>query len=100
MSSGVHPLDDCGSIPAVVTTSISSVEVRKLRGDASRAAFAKRLGVTPNTVYRWELPEGSSEARRPRGVELEKLSRLLSGQVPSPLAQQSSDAALPSETSD
>ena len=66
---------------------MSSVVVRQLRGDASRAAFAKQLGVTPNTVYRWELPEGSSEARRPRGVELAKLSRLHGGQGLLPPAQ-------------
>src|SRR3954467_2101087 len=51
-------------------------EVRLLRGTESRAAFARRVGVTPNTVYRWELPDGAAEARRPRGAELEKLARL------------------------
>ena len=48
-------------------------DVRSLRGGLSRAAFAKRLGVTPHTVYRWELPDGAKEARRPRGPELERL---------------------------
>src|SRR5258706_1229184 len=65
-------------------SSISSTQVRELRGRVSRAAFAKRLGVTPNTVYRWELPEGAAEARRPRGAELEKLSRLQSGDATRP----------------
>ncbi|HYP86636.1 MAG TPA: hypothetical protein VEQ59_00745, partial [Polyangiaceae bacterium] len=37
------------------------------------------MGVTPNTVYRWELPESATEARRPRGTELEKLSRMRDG---------------------
>jgi hydrogenase-4 transcriptional activator len=60
-------------------TSISPDRVRELRGPASRAAFARRLGVTPNTVYRWELPESAVEARRPRGAELDKLSRLAAG---------------------
>jgi Sigma-54 interaction domain len=65
--------------------SISATQVRELRGAVSRAAFAKQLGVTPNTVYRWELPDGAAEARRPRGAELEKLSRLHGGEAPSPL---------------
>jgi hydrogenase-4 transcriptional activator len=55
--------------------------VRELRGAASRAAFARRLGVTPHTVYRWELPDGAAEARRPRGVELRKLLEL-GGELP------------------
>jgi hypothetical protein len=82
-----------------LTASISSTVVRALRGDASRAAFAKQLGVTPNTVYRWELPEGSSEARRPRGAELEKLVRLQRGQVLPPVPP-SNDASLPTVMAD
>ncbi|HYQ18073.1 MAG TPA: hypothetical protein VEQ58_20005, partial [Polyangiaceae bacterium] len=60
-------------------SSISPETVRQLRGTTSRAIFARRLGVTPNTVYRWELPDTAAEARRPRGAELEKLSRLRDG---------------------
>jgi len=47
--------------------------VRRLRGTLSRAAFARVLSVTPQTVYRWELPDGAAEARRPRGTQLERL---------------------------
>lgn len=61
-------------------SSISPERVRELRGGSSRAAFARQIGVTANTVYRWELPEGAPEARRPRGAELEKLSRLHEGE--------------------
>jgi len=61
------------------TDSIRPETVRALRGSLSRAAFAQRLGVTPHTVYRWELPDGSKEARRPRGGELEKLEALRRG---------------------
>jgi hypothetical protein len=60
--------------------------VRELRAGRSRAAFARLLGVTPNTVYRWELPDGAPESRTPRGAELEKLSRLLRGQALEPSA--------------
>lgn len=60
-------------------SSISPEQVRELRGIESRAAFARRVGVTPNTIYRWELPEGAAESRRPRGAELSKLERLRSG---------------------
>jgi hypothetical protein len=81
MSSRVHPLTLCGSIPALAISSISSSQIRKLRGDASRAAFAKQLGVTPNTIYRWELPDGAAEARRPRGAQLAQLQRLRGGLV-------------------
>jgi len=62
-----------------MASSISAEQVRELRGEASRAAFARRLGVTANTVYRWELPDAATESRRPRGTELEKLSRLRAG---------------------
>ncbi|WP_426756661.1 sigma 54-interacting transcriptional regulator [Myxococcus sp. Y35] len=41
--------------------------IRALRGEQSRAAFARLLGVTPLTVYRWELPSEAPQARRPRG---------------------------------
>ncbi|MFP2934616.1 hypothetical protein ACLESO_57810, partial [Pyxidicoccus sp. 3LG] len=41
--------------------------IRALRGEQSRAAFARLLGVTPLTVYRWELPDDAPQARRPRG---------------------------------
>jgi hypothetical protein len=75
---------------------LSPEQVRSLRGQASRAAFARRVGVTPNTVYRWELPDGAAEARRPRGTELEKLARLLEQPEPSeparPEAAERSDA--------
>jgi len=30
--------------------------IRALRGTRSRANFALELGVTPQTIYRWELP--------------------------------------------
>jgi hypothetical protein len=62
-----------------MASSISPERVRELRGGASRAAFARALGVTPNTVYRWELPDGAAEARRPRGRDLERLSRMQAG---------------------
>ncbi|CAN5552865.1 hypothetical protein BH11MYX1_BH11MYX1_14650 [soil metagenome] len=34
------------------------------------------VGVNAHTVYRWELPEGSAHARRPRGADLAKLKSL------------------------
>jgi hypothetical protein len=55
---------------------ITAARVRELRGSESRAAFARRLGVTPHSVYRWELPEDAAEARRPRGAELRQLLEL------------------------
>ncbi|HVZ75531.1 MAG TPA: sigma-54 dependent transcriptional regulator [Polyangia bacterium] len=58
--------------------------VRALRGDESRAAFARRLGVTAQTVYRWELPDDAAEARRPRGEVLERLRRLADGAATAP----------------
>ncbi len=59
--------------------SVSASTIRALRGAESRAAFAARLGVTANTVYRWELPEGAAEARRPRGAALSRLLALGGG---------------------
>ncbi|MFO0734787.1 MAG: sigma 54-interacting transcriptional regulator [Labilithrix sp.] len=51
-------------------------EIRAIRGARSRAAFAKLLGVTQLTVLRWELPDGSKEARRPRAKMLEQLRKI------------------------
>ena len=47
--------------------------IRALRGELSRASFAKRLSVTALTVYRWELPSTAAESRRPRGMILRRL---------------------------
>ena len=62
--------------------------IRKLRGGESRAAFARRLGVTAQTVYRWELPESAAESRTPRGAQLERLLALKAkpGSTPPPPA--------------
>ncbi len=63
--------------------------IRRLRGPESRAAFARRIGVTAQTVYRWELPLDAKEARRPRGPVLSRLralSRLESASIASTLA--------------
>ncbi len=57
--------------------------IRALRGERSRAAFARQLGVTPLTVYRWELPEAAAQARRPRGRVMEALRQLAEGGQPS-----------------
>src|SRR5262245_6068888 len=47
-----------------------------LRGGLSRSEFAERVGVTPLTVYRWELPTKAGEARRPRGKVAARLAEL------------------------
>ncbi|HEY3252722.1 MAG TPA: hypothetical protein VGJ91_02200, partial [Polyangiaceae bacterium] len=62
-------------------------EVRAIRGSLSRATFAKLLGVTSLTVLRWELAEGTKEARRPRAKMVEELRKLADaggGQAPAP----------------
>ncbi len=56
--------------------------IRALRGGQSRAAFARQLGVTPLTVYRWELPPAAPQARRPRGRVKEALRQLADGGQP------------------
>jgi len=55
---------------------LSSTEIRSIRGERTRASFAELIGVNAHTVYRWELPEGSPHARRPRGTVLAKLKSL------------------------
>lgn len=57
-------------------------QIRALRGDRSRADFARELGVTPLTVLRWELPDGNKEARRPRRAMIETLEKLVARAVP------------------
>ncbi|HKP62472.1 MAG TPA: sigma 54-interacting transcriptional regulator [Polyangiales bacterium] len=66
-----------------MTSPFTPERIRALRGDQSRAAFARTLGVTPQTVYRWELPEGAAEARRPRGLQLARLQELAGNPPPS-----------------
>src|SRR4051812_9530030 len=61
------------------STDLAPAAIRALRGSESRAVFARRLGVTPHTVYRWELPDGADEARRPRGPMLARLRELTGG---------------------
>ncbi|NVJ08602.1 sigma-54-dependent Fis family transcriptional regulator [Myxococcus sp. AM001] len=59
--------------------------IRALRGEQSRAAFARLLGVTPLTVYRWELPSEAPQARRPRGRVAVALRQLAAqGGAPTP----------------
>jgi hydrogenase-4 transcriptional activator len=53
--------------------------IRGLRGTLSRSEFAARVGVTPLTVYRWELPPDAPEARRPRGQVAARLAHLAAG---------------------
>jgi len=55
--------------------------IRSLRGDHSVASFAHQLGVTPLTIYRWELPEHADESRRPRRASRERLRAWLAGQA-------------------
>jgi Sigma-54 interaction domain len=55
---------------------LSYAEIRQLRGERTRAAFAAELGVDPQTIYRWELEPSSPQSRRPRGKMLAKLRAL------------------------
>jgi tetratricopeptide (TPR) repeat protein len=59
--------------PSPVTDDFTPERIRALRGLRSRAAFAKQLGVTALTVYRWELPSHARESRRPRAAVLARL---------------------------
>ena len=69
------------------TPELGPEQIRALRGGLSRAAFARQVGVTPLTVYRWELPDSAPQARRPRG-RVAKVLRQLAQQgrtaLPSP----------------
>jgi tetratricopeptide (TPR) repeat protein len=57
---------------------LSYTDIRLLRGERTRAVFAAELGVDPHTIYRWELPPSSAQARRPRGAVLARLRALAS----------------------
>ena len=65
-----------------LVSSLSPETIRTLRAEESRAAFARRIGVTPHTVYRWELPADAKDARRPRGAELSRLREHGAGITP------------------
>src|SRR5690349_3322174 len=77
--------------PALSADLASPAAIRALRGSATRAAFAARLGVTAQTVYRWELPPESAESRRPRGAVLQRL-RALGGASPAALESRPSSS--------
>ena len=96
MADIIHP--DAPASPSAAPA-IGPERVRELRGTASRAAFARRLGVTPHTVYRWELPDGAREARRPRGTELKKLQEL-SGEAAPRAAREAAPAPLARATAE
>jgi len=51
--------------------------IRALRGERSVKDFALLLGVTPLTIYRWELPESAAESRRPRKGSRARLRALV-----------------------
>jgi hypothetical protein len=75
-------LDDFRASPddlPVASEEWTPEDIRKLRAERSRPVFARLVGVTPNTVYRWELPPGAPEARRPRRGELVRLRSLAAG---------------------
>jgi tetratricopeptide (TPR) repeat protein len=54
-------------------------DIRALRGTLSRSQFAERIGVTPLTVYRWELPVDAPQSRRPRGRVAARLAQVAAG---------------------
>jgi hypothetical protein len=64
---------DVQSTSSMPSESLRPDDIRRLRGQRSRAAFARDVGVTALTIYRWELPDGAPEARRPRGTVLARL---------------------------
>jgi hypothetical protein len=64
------------------TSAWTAERIRTLRGNQTRAQFAAALGVSALTVYRWELPDGAQEARRPRGEVGRRLEALASGKLP------------------
>jgi hypothetical protein len=76
-------------------TGLGPDTIRALRGARSRAAFARLLGVTPLTVYRWELPDEAPQARRPRGRVAQALRQLAQGSAPftTPRQELTSDEA-------
>jgi predicted ATP-dependent protease len=57
-------------------------QIRAIRGDKTRAELARLLGVTPLTVYRWELPPSAAQARRPRRAMQKKLHQLAAAAKP------------------
>ncbi|MCK5799207.1 MAG: hypothetical protein KAI47_18575, partial [Deltaproteobacteria bacterium] len=69
-----------GYIPSVVddgtVDSWPPEAIRALRGEESRAALARQLGVTALTIYRWELPLSAPESRRPQKRLRERLQAL------------------------
>ena len=53
----------------------------------SRAEFARRVGVTPLTIYRWELPLDADESRRPRKRWRARLQQLAADGMADPVAE-------------
>lgn len=56
-------------------------EIRSIRGPRTQAEFAALLGVSPVTVYRWELQDGAGQSRTPRRTMQARI-RTLAGEAP------------------
>ncbi|MCI0672376.1 MAG: hypothetical protein L0Y64_18145, partial [Myxococcaceae bacterium] len=65
--------------------SFSPADIRRLRSTMSRPKFAALLGVSPNTVYRWELPPESPHNLTPSPTARRGLARLTEGGIPAPV---------------
>lgn len=91
------PPPTTAAIPAA-TSELTPERIRALRGTRSRAAFATELGVTPQTIYRWELPGTARESRSPRAGDRARLLALLApmrGAATEPLSDEDGAMALP-----
>lgn len=73
-----------------MSQSLTPEEIRTLRGERTRAEFASLLGVSAVSVYRWELPAGEGQSRRPRAGMRARL-RALALQLDSPPGVRSGD---------
>ena len=63
-------------------TGLTPEGIRQIRGSRSQAEFARLLGVSPITVYRWELSRGEGQSRTPRRAMQERLRALEGGASP------------------
>ncbi|MCA9556336.1 MAG: hypothetical protein KC933_40300, partial [Myxococcales bacterium] len=78
-----------------MSDSLTPAQIRDIRGERTQAEFAALLGVSPVTVYRWELEDGEGQSRSPRRKMQARIRQLGDPRASAPEAREPRATALP-----
>ncbi|MCI0569881.1 MAG: sigma 54-interacting transcriptional regulator [Myxococcaceae bacterium] len=88
-------LSNPAASPPESPPNFSPADIRRLRSALSRPQFGALLGVSPNTVYRWELPPENPHHLTPSPAARRGLARLAEGGVLAPVSRGAAVVAAP-----